>query len=136
MAILIEHTAGKWPFFLSPRQAVVCPISDKSNAYAESIYLYLHQMGFQVEFDTSTNTINKKKAVHLTEQWNYILVVGEKEAENGTVDITDRDDQKKRRVMKVHELGNWFKSMLPEPSNAYKKMYANAFKPPADDNSQ
>jgi threonyl-tRNA synthetase len=46
MAILIEHVAGKWPFFLSPRQAIVIPISEKSNEYAESVYLYLHQQGW------------------------------------------------------------------------------------------
>ena len=42
--------------------------------------------------------------MHLTDQWNFILVCGEKEAQNNTVDITDRDDQKKRKVMKVGEL--------------------------------
>lgn len=46
MAILIEHTAGKWPFFLSPRQAIVCAISEKSMAYCESVYLFLHKMGW------------------------------------------------------------------------------------------
>jgi threonyl-tRNA synthetase len=46
MAILIEHTAGKLPFFVSPRQAMVCAISEKSMAYAESVYLYLHRMGW------------------------------------------------------------------------------------------
>jgi threonyl-tRNA synthetase len=43
MAILIEHTGGKWPFFLSPRQAVICPISEKFMPYCKSVYLYLHK---------------------------------------------------------------------------------------------
>lgn len=66
MAILIEHLAGKWPFFLSPRQVIVCPISQAAHEYAESVYLYLHKLGYQVELDTSNTTINKKKATHLS----------------------------------------------------------------------
>jgi len=57
MAILIEHTAGKWPFFLSPRQAIVCAISEKAMDYCRSVYLFLHKMGWQVELDKSNSTI-------------------------------------------------------------------------------
>lgn len=46
MAILIEHLAGKWPFFLSPKQVIICPISEKFIIYCESVYLYLHKMGY------------------------------------------------------------------------------------------
>jgi len=42
MAILIEHLAGKWPFWMSPRQITVMPISQKAEGYCESVYLYLH----------------------------------------------------------------------------------------------
>jgi len=41
-AILIEHLGGKWPFWISPRQAIVVPVSDKFIDYCESVYLYLH----------------------------------------------------------------------------------------------
>jgi threonyl-tRNA synthetase len=64
MAILIEHLAGKWPFFLSPRQAIICPISEKFSAYCESVYLYLHKMGYQVELDCSNLTLNNKIRKH------------------------------------------------------------------------
>jgi len=46
MAILIEHLGGKWPFFLSPRQAIIFPISEKFMPYVKSVYLYLHQRGW------------------------------------------------------------------------------------------
>jgi len=46
MAILIEHIGGKWPFFLSPRQAIIFPISEKFMPYVRSVYLYLHQRGW------------------------------------------------------------------------------------------
>jgi threonyl-tRNA synthetase len=52
----------------------------------------------------------------LSAQWNFVLFVGEKEASNGTVDITDRDDQKKRQVMRVDELNEMFKSKMPPKS--------------------
>lgn len=67
----------------------------------------------------------------MTAQWNYVLFVGEKEAQNGTVDITDRDDQKKRQVMGIAELNEMFKSKLPPKGNMYNKLYAKAWKPPA-----
>jgi len=64
MAILIEHLGGKWPFFLSPRQCIICPISEKYSDYCESVYLYLHKQGWSVELDTSNLTLNKKIRNH------------------------------------------------------------------------
>jgi threonyl-tRNA synthetase len=60
MAILIEHLAGKWPFWISPRQILICPISEKFIEYGESIYLYFHERGYEVELDRSNQTLNKK----------------------------------------------------------------------------
>ena len=61
-AILCEHLAGKWPFWLSPRQVIVCPISEKSFEYANSIYLYFHKLGYEAEVDKTQGSINKKNA--------------------------------------------------------------------------
>ena len=60
IAILIEHIAGKWPFWVSPRQAIVVPVSEKFLDYAEKVTLYLHQQGFEVELDRSNHTLAKK----------------------------------------------------------------------------
>jgi len=105
MAILIEHLGGKWPFFLSPRQAIITPISIKSSAYCQSVYLYLHKLGYQVEHDHSNETLNKKIRTNQLEQWNFILVAGEEEAATGTVDIRTRDNQRmgKLRVDELHD---------------------------------
>lgn len=46
IAMLTEHTGGKWPFWLSPRQIVICAITDESNEYAEKVYLNLKENGF------------------------------------------------------------------------------------------
>jgi threonyl-tRNA synthetase len=67
MAILIEHLGGKWPFFMSPRQAVICPVSIKSQDYCDSVYLYLHKQGYQVVVDHSSLTLNKKIRNHQLE---------------------------------------------------------------------
>ena len=58
--MLTEHTAGKWPFWLSPRQIVVCPITDDTANYAEEIYTDLLKRGYQVELDLSKASLNKK----------------------------------------------------------------------------
>lgn len=60
MAILTEHLAGKWPLWLSPRQVVVCSISEKYLGYARKVYEELKKQGFEVELDDSDASISKK----------------------------------------------------------------------------
>lgn len=122
MAILIEHTAGKWPFFISPRQAIIVPISEKFDDYCKSVYLYLHRLGYQVEIDMSSNTLNKKILMNQKAQWNFILVAGEKEAENGTVDIRTREN-KRMGAMRIDKLHEYFQALMPKHSDAHVKFY-------------
>ena len=63
MAILIEHLAGKWPFWMSPRQITVMPISEKAEGYCESVYLYLHRLGYECQLDRTNGKIQKKIAL-------------------------------------------------------------------------
>lgn len=128
MAILIEHLAGKWPFFLSPRQAVICPISEKYSGYCESVYLYLHKMGYSVELDTSNLTLNKKIRNHQLEQWNFILVAGEEEEATGMVDIRTRDNERMGK-MRLDQLHEYFQTLMPGKSNKYEEFYAKAWDP-------
>jgi threonyl-tRNA synthetase len=67
------------------------PVSEKFLDYAEKVQLYLHQSGFEVEIDRSNHTLAKKVRNSQLEQWNYTLVVGEKEQQTGTVDIRSRE---------------------------------------------
>ena len=92
MAVLIEHTAGKWPFWISPRQVKVVPVDPKYFAYAESVGAAMHAAGFHAEVDVSSNTLNKKVREAQLEQFNFILVVGQKEVEAGTVNVRTRDN--------------------------------------------
>ena len=122
MAILIEHTAGKWPFFMSPRQAIIVPISEKYNDYCQSVYLYLHRLGYQVEVDMSNNTLNKKIRMNQLAQWNFILVAGEKETEKGTVNIRTREN-KIIGDKRIDDLHQYFQALLPRHSKAHDKFY-------------
>ncbi|ETB57713.1 threonine-tRNA ligase, variant [Plasmodium yoelii 17X] len=112
VAILVEHTSGKFPFWLSPRQAIVLPISDKFNEYAKYIHTVLTNNLFDVDVDISVNTLNKKIREAQLKQYNFILVVGEKEISTNTVTVRDRDNPNDQKVYTVQELVNTFKKML------------------------
>ncbi|KAL8140103.1 hypothetical protein V2J09_006124 [Rumex salicifolius] len=110
-AILLEHCKGKWPFWLSPRQSIVCPVSEKSNSYALEVQGKIYQAGYHVDIDISDRTMNKKVREAQMAQYNYIVVVGETDAQNKTVTVRQRDkqDQKELLVMSIEELLNHFK---------------------------
>lgn len=128
MAILTEHLGGKWPFWISPRQVIVCPISEKAADYCESVYLYLHKLGYQAAVDKSQGQISKKVRNAQLAQWNYILVAGEDEMKAGLVDVRTRDN-KRHGKMRVDELADHLKSLEPEASNSSKRMYEKAWNP-------
>jgi len=92
-AIMCEQTGGKWPFWLSPRQVKVIPISEKFLGYASSIYERLKLEGYAVELDSSNYTINKKVRNAELAQFNYICVVGEEERKQGCVDLRERGNK-------------------------------------------
>ena len=127
-AILCEHLAGKWPFWLSPRQAIVCPISEKAMDYCESVYLYLHKLGYQVELDRSQGNINKKVRNAQLAQWNYILVAGEAEMAEGLLDVRTRDNKRHGKI-RVDEVASMMAAESPAPATVSKNFYAKAFDP-------
>jgi len=90
MAILTEHFAGKWPFWLSPKQIMVVPISGSANEYAEEVRCTFRAAKFHVESDLRDMTMQKKVRDAQLSQFNYILVVGEKEKEQKTVNVRTR----------------------------------------------
>ena len=76
-AILIEHYGGKFPFWLSPRQICICTINNKVEDYAEKWYLMLKYKGYQVFFDKSSATLQKKVRNAQLAQYNYIGIIGQ-----------------------------------------------------------
>lgn len=92
MGILIEHIAGKFPLWLSPVQVKILPISDKFIAYAKEIETTLKMEGLRCEIDGRAEKIGYKIRVARLERIPYMLVVGEKEVENGSVSVRKRDE--------------------------------------------
>lgn len=113
MAIISEQYGGKWPFWLSPRQIIVLPISEKTEDYAKEVRNIFHQEGYYVEMDDSNNNIDKKIALAQTTQINVMLVVGPKEAQNKTVNLRIRDEKVQTGEKSIDEvkqlLSSWIK---------------------------
>ncbi|MHC4696101.1 MAG: threonine--tRNA ligase [Planctomycetota bacterium] len=91
VGILIEHFAGAFPLWLSPVQAAVATVSEKSEAYGRAVLDGLRQAGLRAELDCTSEKIGPKKHRLRAAKINYILVVGEKEAADKTVNVNDRD---------------------------------------------
>ncbi|MDE6645292.1 MAG: threonine--tRNA ligase [Muribaculaceae bacterium] len=87
VAVLLEHTAGRFPLWLAPEQAVVLPISEKFNDYAREVADTLNEMDLRVEVDARNEKIGRKIRDNELKRIPYMLIVGEKEAENGEVSV-------------------------------------------------
>ena len=90
IGILIEHFAGAFPTWLAPVQVKVLPISDKYMDYAEKVTKELFDAGIRAEVDTRSEKIGYKIREAQTQKIPYMLVVGQKEAEEGTVSVRSR----------------------------------------------
>ncbi|MGB2986360.1 MAG: threonine--tRNA ligase [Phycisphaerae bacterium] len=91
VGILIEHFAGAFPLWLSPVQVGVVTVSEKSETYGRAVFDALKGTGLRAELDVSSEKIGPKKHRFRSAKVNYILVVGEKEAAEGAVNVNDRD---------------------------------------------
>lgn len=87
MGILIEHHAGKFPLWLAPLQAVICPITNEQDEYATLVAEELRAVGMRVSTDLSANKINYKVRDHSTKKVPLILAVGPKDEANKTVAV-------------------------------------------------
>jgi len=94
MAILTENYGGKWPFWLSPRQAIVVPVSPKYDEYAKKVADDLKASDFKAEANLDAGeTLNKKIRNAQLAHYNFILVVGDKEQSSNTVNVRTRDNK-------------------------------------------
>ncbi len=92
IGVITEHFAGKFPLWLSPVQVAILPISDKHHAYAAALKEKLEAAGLRVECDMRNEKIGYKIREAQLQQTPYMLVVGDKEAESGTVSPRHRKD--------------------------------------------
>jgi threonyl-tRNA synthetase len=86
-AVLIEHTAGKFPLWLTPDQVVVLPISEKYNDYAEKVLNYLNNCDIRTVIDDRNEKIGRKIRDNELKRIPWLLIAGEKEVENNSVSV-------------------------------------------------
>ena len=102
VAVLLEHTAGKFPLWLTPDQVAILPISEKFNEYAEQVKMYLKMHEIRAIVDDRNEKIGRKIRDNEMKRIPYMLIVGEKEAENGEVSVR-RQGEGDKGTMKYEE---------------------------------
>lgn len=119
IAIITENFGGKWPFWISPFQAIVLPIGPSADSYAQKVKQKIFDAGFQIDIETDPGlTINKKVRNAQIAQYNFILVVGDKEAAEGTVNVRTRDNKVHGEVSVEDLIGKFKKFQEDKTINA------------------
>ena len=113
--VLIEHYAGAFPVWLSPVQTVMIPISERHKDYAEKVAAQLREVGVRVEVDARNEKMNAKIREHAMQKVPFQLVVGDKEAEAGSVNVRTRG-REKTEDMPASEFVEKIKSLIAERS--------------------
>jgi len=93
IGILIEHHAGKFPFWLAPTQAVVCNISESQDEYVQNVADQLQKAGFRVDSDLRNEKVGYKVRAHTLARVPYILVAGDRERDEGTISVRSRNGE-------------------------------------------
>jgi threonyl-tRNA synthetase len=117
VALLIEHTAGKFPLWLAPTQAVVLPVSEKFNDYAYEIVKTLKKQSIRAEVDDRNEKVGRKIRDNELKRIPYLLIVGEKEAENEEVSVRKQGGEDKGTV-KLHTFADNLLKEQEEMMNA------------------
>ncbi|PKO95292.1 MAG: threonine--tRNA ligase [Bacteroidetes bacterium HGW-Bacteroidetes-7] len=102
VAVLIEHTGGKFPLWLTPEQAVILPISEKYNDYAKKVGEFLNNSDIRASIDDRNETIGKKIRENELKRVPFLLIVGEKEVETEMISVR-RQGEGDKGQMSVEE---------------------------------
>lgn len=97
-AILLEHFKGHLPFWLAPEQIRILTITDNQAAYAQEVYALVKKQGFRVERDLSSDQISAKIKSAQLEKVPWMLVIGQKEADNKTVSVRYADGKQEMGI--------------------------------------
>ncbi len=106
MGVLIEHYAGAFPMWLAPEQMRIIAVADKFNDYAQTIKSQLLSQGWRATVDLSNDSFGKKIRNGEIEKVPYLLVVGEQEQNNNTVNVRNRDIKEQKEMSLEEFLGN------------------------------
>jgi threonyl-tRNA synthetase len=109
VAVLIEHTAGKFPLWLTPDQAIILPISEKYHDYAEKVSSFLKNYDIRTLIDERSEKIGKKIRDSELKRIPYLLIIGEKEQESATVSVR-RQGEGDKGVMSLEDFAGFLQS--------------------------
>ena len=104
-AVLIEHTAGHFPLWLTPDQVAILPISEKYNDYAKQVSKYFDSVGVRAVIDDRNEKIGRKIRDNELKRIPYMVIVGEKEAAEGLVSMRKQGGGE-QATMKMEEFAN------------------------------
>jgi threonyl-tRNA synthetase len=113
LSVYIEHTAGLFPVWLSPVQTRIIPISEKFNAYGEKVLVDLKNSGVRVELDSSDETLGKRIRNGQAEKIPYLVIVGEKEEKNKSINVRKRGEEEQKEI-KLEEFANQIQKEIRE----------------------
>src|SRR4029077_15709966 len=114
--VLIEHYAGAFPLWLSPVQVAIVPISEKHVDYSKKVTQQLEAAGVRVHLDDRNEKMNAKVREHSLQKVPFVLVVGEKEAEAGTVNVRVRGQQQPEGTVPVAQFVERVKKLIVDKS--------------------
>ena len=115
IGILIENYSGKLPFWITPLQAVVIPISNDFDDYAKNVYQQLKRAGISSEVDLKNHNLNYKIRDHSLTKVPLLLICGKKEVDTNTVTIR-RLDSNKQENMELKEFLKKYSALNKAPS--------------------
>ena len=116
IGILIENYSGKFPFWISPLQSVVIPVSNDFDSYAQEVYSKVRQAGITCEVDLKNHNLNYKIREHSLSKIPLLLICGKKEVDSNTVTIR-RLDSNKQENMELKTFLKKFSALNKAPSN-------------------
>ena len=116
IGILIENYSGKLPFWLSPLQTMVIPISDDFDNYAKKVNNELRQIGITSEVDLKNHNLNYKIREHSLKKIPLLLICGKKEVDSNTVTIR-KLDSKKQESMDLEKFLKKYSTLSKPPIN-------------------
>ncbi|MDA1353251.1 MAG: threonine--tRNA ligase [bacterium] len=108
--ILIEHYAGKFPYWLAPTQVRILPVVDKFNDYAYDVRDKLKKIGVRVEVDAANEKLGYKIRQAQTEKIPYMIIIGEQEITDKTITLRERDSKNQEQVS-LSEIEGYFSEL-------------------------
>lgn len=124
VAVLIEHTAGKFPLWLTPDQVVVLPVSERFNEYAHRVAKELNQRDIRVQVDDRNEKVERKIRDNELKRIPYMLIVGENESREEEVSVR-KQGEGDMGIMKITTFAELIEKEVDDMISAWRKDYQN-----------